>query len=119
MHNRTMPNEEIVNDIREWIELDTQLRELQRIAREKRMSKKILTDKIISTMKENDIDIFNTKDGKIVHTQRKQKAPITKKHLLNCLNVLFENDITARDKISNYILDSLNVKMLDSLKKKN
>jgi len=114
-----MANESVKNDIKKWIELDRDVRELQRKVKEKRTAKKTLTERIISTMRDNNIDIFNTKDGKIVHTQTKQKAPITKKHLLTCLDALFEGDSTEKDKISDYILNTRSVKILDSLKKKN
>ena len=118
-HNKIMTNEAIKTDIKKWIELDRDVRELQRKVKEKRTAKKALTERIVGTMRDNNIDIFNTKDGKIVHTQTRQKAPITKKHLLACLDVLFEEDSNERSKISDYILNTRSIKVLDSLKKKN
>ena len=114
-----MTNVIVVNDVKKWIELDRDIRDLQRKIKERRIMKKALTEKIVNIMRDNDIDIFNTKDGKIVYTQTKQKAPITKKHLLTCLDVLFEGDSSEKDKISDYILNTRSVKILDNLKKKN
>ena len=114
-----MTNEAIIKDIKKWVELDRDILELQRTIKEKRAMKKALTGGIVDVMRSNDIDIFNTKDGKIVYTQTKQKAPITKKHLLSCLDVLFESNPTEKDKIGDYILNTRNVKVLDNLKKKN
>ena len=114
-----MTNEAVVGDIKRWIELDRDIRDLQRKIKERRMMKKALTEGIVNVMRDNDIDIFNTKDGKIVYTQTKQKAPITKKHLLTCLDALFEEDSAEKDKISDYILSTRSIKILDNLKKKN
>ena len=36
-------------------------------------------------MKKHEIDCFDMKEGKILYTQNKIKAPLSKKHLMGCL----------------------------------
>ena len=45
-----------------------------------------ITNSLITTMKQNEIDSVNINNGKIEYTQRKTKKPISKKLLQNLSN---------------------------------
>ena len=68
-------------------------------------------------MKSNEIDCFDISDGKIVYSQNKIKAPVSKKHLLTCLSQYFEkSDPSAAQELTRYILDSREVKLKDNIR---
>ena len=75
--------EDLINYIREWISLDNEIKECQKIAKDCRAKKKVVTDRLVDIMKTNEIDSFDIKGGSLLYKQTKVKAPITKKNLMN------------------------------------
>jgi hypothetical protein len=57
-------------------------------------------------MKENSIDEFDTKGGKIVYSQTKMKKPITKKNLIGILSKYYEGNIAQALEINKFIMDN-------------
>ena len=51
--------EELVNIIKEWIEIDDKVKELQTIIKEYKNKKKNLTLSLLTIMKNNEIDCFD------------------------------------------------------------
>ena len=51
--------EELVKHIKLWIDLDMEIKEYQKIIREKRKLKTKLSNDLIEVMKTNEIDCFN------------------------------------------------------------
>ena len=115
----TSTKEELVNTIKEWVTVEKEMKLLSKELKQRRQRKKELTNTLCETMKENEIDCFDISDGKIVYTQNKVKAPISKKHLLTCLTKYFEekpNDNSAE--IAEFILESRQVKVKENIKLK-
>ena len=72
-----------------------------------RKEKKQLSDKLVEVMRENEIDCFDVKDGKMIYTKRTVKAPINKKTLHQTLEKFFENkNFDLTDEVVQYILDN-------------
>jgi hypothetical protein len=111
--------EDLVGYIREWISLDNEIKECQKLAKDRRTKKKAVTDLLIDIMKTNEIDCFDVKNGKLMYAQNKVRAPLSKKHLLNCLQSYFAEhpDIQGAD-VVDHILDSREVKMKDNIRRK-
>ena len=111
--------EELVNTIKEWVTVEKEMKLLSKELKQRRQRKKELTNALCETMKANEIDCFDISDGKIIYTQNKVKAPISKKHLLSCLTKYFEkkpNDNSAE--IAEFILESREIKIKDNIRLK-
>lgn len=105
--------------IRQWIVYDNEIKELTKLARERREKKKELNEQLISLMKTYEIDCLKTKqDGMIVYSRTKTKSPLNKKHLLNALTILCKNDEIKAKEMSQFILDTREDKIRETIKRK-
>ena len=87
-----------------------------KIAKEHRIKKKLLTDSLVSIMKTNEIDCFDINNGKIICRTNKIRSPINRQNLSKALEQYFINNPNINTvEISNFILDSRQVKETNSL----
>ena len=111
--------EELVNIIKEWIEIDDMLKQKQKEIKELKGKKKIFTETLLEIMKKNEIDCFDINSGKIVYCKTKSKASINKKNLLESLEKYFEDrediDIT---KVRDYLFENRETKLRENIKRK-
>lgn len=112
--------EELSKIIKEWINIDNEMKILQKEIKERRNKKKILTNNLIDIMKTNEIDCFDINDGKLIYSKNNIKKPITKKHLLNCLSNYFD-DVSGinSDNVVQFILDNREIVIKDKIRLKN
>ena len=115
--------EELVNIIKEWIENDEKVKELQTIIKEYKNKKKKLTHELLSIMKTNEIDCFDINSGKIVYCKSKTKASLNKKTLIETLEKFFKekNNLNINidvNTISEYILNNREIKINENIKRK-
>ena len=113
-----MSNEQLLDNVKEWINIDNEIRQLQAAIKERRKQKKELTNNLLSTMKQNDIDVFNIPDGELIYTKTKSKKPLSKKHLLLSLSEYFKNDKDMVQQLGKFILDSRQVNEKENIKRK-
>jgi len=105
--------------IKEWIKIDNELREIAKFTREKKQCKKEVNDTLMNLMRSKNIHGFDTsKDGSIMYVQNKVKVPLNKKHLLEALSNVFEGSTEKAEQVSNYILESRQEKLRESIKRK-
>lgn len=109
--------DEIVDLVKKYIDTDNKLIEIQRDARDLRKTKKQINDQLVEIMKNNDIDCFDVKDGKLQYSQTKTRGSINKKYLLTILSKYFENDNKA-EQMTEYILENREEKVKESIKRK-
>lgn len=113
--------EELVSNIKGWMQIDEEIRVLNRELKERRAQKKALTESLVTIMKDNEIDCFDMSAGKIMYTKNKVKAPISKKHLLSCLEQFAkanpECQLPVGD-VGNYILDTRESKLKEGIRHK-
>lgn len=115
----TTTKEELVSVIKEWVSIEKEMKVLQKELKERRSRKKELTISLVETMKSNEIDCFDINDGKILYTKNKVREPLSKKLLLKCLDKYFENtDPDAARELSDYIMESRNVKIKENIRLK-
>jgi hypothetical protein len=111
--------EQLSLNIKSWLQLDKEMKMLQKELKDRRKKKNDLTNALVGIMKKNDIDCVDISDGKIIYTQSNTKAPINKKHLLDCLEKYFENNSTIpTDDIVNFILENRTVNLKESIRLK-
>lgn len=111
--------EELLEQIRNWMSIETELKNLRQQVRELNSQKKIISNTLIQVMKENEIETINMNEGRLLYKKTEVKAPISKKHLLDSLMDFYKNDAELVESISNHILESRKVKTLESIKHKN
>ena len=76
------------DSVKNWLQIDNEIKQLQKEIKKRRTIKKQITDQLINTMKSNDIDVMNIPDGRLVKTTNRVKAPLSKKHLIQSLKEL-------------------------------
>ena len=55
-----MDKQELIDNIKQWISLDEDIKELQRQVKAKRNEKKQSTEALVRIMRDNSIDCFNS-----------------------------------------------------------
>jgi hypothetical protein len=110
--------EEIVNNVKNWLQIEEEIKGLQKIVREKKKDKKVYTENLVNIMKENDIDCFDITDGKLLYTKNKVKQALSKKHLLNALSAYFQHDGNKAKDVANFVLESREIKVRENIRHK-
>ena len=112
-------NENLKENIKNWLKLDQEIKVLQKEIKNRREDKKNYTQDIVNVMKQNEIDCFDVKDGKLLYTKSKIKAPLSKKHLLASLMTYFKNDTETVKSVAEFVLNSRAEKIKENIRKKN
>ena len=99
-------NEESIESIRKWVKLDNEMRTLKQEISNRKKIKDEITNSLITTMKQNEIDSVNINNGKIEYTQRKTKKPISKKLLQNILSKYYKDDSNKANEVNEFILNN-------------
>ena len=107
--------ESLVNAIKIWVKKDNEIRQLKKEERIRKKEQKEISETLMAIMKENDIDEFDLKDGKLVYTKKNIKKPITKKGLLDILKRYYNNDKEKADELNNFIMDNREEKVVETI----
>ena len=110
------PKEILIATIKEWIEINKELTNIQKVIKEHRAKKRQLTDALVAIMKNNEIDCFDINNGKLLCKTTKTKAPLNRQNLIKALEDYF-SDVPNIDtlEVGNYILDKRPIKETNSL----
>ena len=111
-------NKNLIENIKNWIVLDNDIKNLQKQIKKKRKEKKIYTSELVSIMKSNEIDAFDISDGKLFYTKQKIKTPLSKKHLISSISKFFENDETTIKNLCTFILNTREEKVKENIRRK-
>jgi len=109
---------ELINNIKEWVKLDNEIRQIKKEEKSRKIKQKVLTDKLMSVMKENKIDEFDTKTGKLSYQTKNVKKPITKKNLMNILSKYYKGDLESATSINDFIMDNREERTVESISMK-
>jgi len=110
--------EELVNHIRNWIQIDNDISSHQKQIKNLREEKKALTTTLVDVMKSNEIDCFDINDGKLIYSKTKTKKAISKKTLLDALNIYFKQDKELAEEVSQHILNSREETIKENIRRK-
>lgn len=110
--------DQLVSYVKDWVSIDEEMKQLQKVMREKRKKKKELNDVLIEVMKQNDIDCFDTNSGKILYSVNKTKKAITKKMLFETLQKYFNNDDDKVNEIASFILENRPENIKETIRRK-
>lgn len=112
--------EQLVSNIKEWIQYDNEIKQLQKQVKIRKEKQKGLTDNIVKVMKAKEIDCFDLNDGKLIYSQSKTKGTINKQHIFNCLEKYFKDngDENMISDLTNFILENREVKVKETIRRK-
>jgi hypothetical protein len=110
--------EQLVKTIRDWVKIDNEIKGLNKEINSRKTEKKNLSTLLIETMKKNEIDCFDIKDGQICYTKKNIKKPITKKVLMDILSNFYNGDISKASELNNYIIDNREEVVKETIERK-
>tara|TARA_B100001741_G_C16470865_1_gene559960 strand:- start:147 stop:503 length:357 start_codon:yes stop_codon:yes gene_type:complete len=110
---------ELVNTVKEWLTIDNEIKQLQKEVKIRKQKKKNMTENLVDMMKSRDIDVMSLSKEQLIRTEKKVKAPLSKKHLLNCLLNYFKEDKETINNLGTFIMDSRPVKIKENIRRKN
>jgi predicted RNase H-like nuclease (RuvC/YqgF family) len=118
---KILTKEELINLVTQWIEMDTEINKLNKTITEikkqiqnKNKEKKKLTDNLLVIIKNNNSDI-TLGNHTLVHKVSKTTKPISKKYLLQQLNLYFKNQPDVASDVSSQILNNREVVMNETI----
>lgn len=91
--------EEFKDNVKQWLELDNQLKRLAAASKERRKKKTDINLKILDFMGRFNIEDLNTKDGIIRYRKTFVKEPLSQKTIKAKLEELFKDDQDNFEKI--------------------
>lgn len=97
--------DEFKNNVKQWLELDNQLKRLAAAAKERRIKKTDINLKILDFMGRFNIEDLNTKDGVIRYRKTFVKEPLSQKLIKTKLEELFKDDQENYEKIEKIFTD--------------
>ena len=113
-----MNKETLLNNVKSWISLDDKIKSLGKELKEARLEKKQITDLLLDTMKNNEIDCFDLAGGnKLIYQKTKTKKTLSKKHLLEAIKEFTKNEAQAKT-MSEYILNSREDQVKENIRRK-
>ena len=98
--------EQLVNNIKEWIKIDTEISQLKAEIKDRTNKKKSLTENLVTVMKTNKIDCFDINGGALVYKANKIKKPINGKSLLAALQNYYKTDPKVAEELTKHVMDS-------------
>jgi hypothetical protein len=113
-----MDKDQVVENIKEWIQIDNELKEISKVAKERRERKKELTNNLVDIMKNNEIDCFDVKDDKLIYTKNKVKSTLSKKTLMTALQNYYKDDPQQGQQVTEFLLNSREEKIKESIRRK-
>ena len=112
-------NERLINNVKEWIDIDNQIKMLRKEIKSRNEKKKELSNQLVLLMKENNIDNLDIGDnGQLIRSTRKTKQAISKKLLVTSLLTFFKDDKDLVSKLGTFILDSRKTKVTENIRRK-
>jgi len=105
----------LINNIKDWVKVENEIIQLNKEINLRKKQKKILSATLVETMKSNNIDCFDTKNGQICFNQKKTKKAITKKGLFDILSKYYNGDDIKINELQNFILDNRETVIKESI----
>ena len=109
---------QLVENVKNWLQIDTEIKKLQQEIRKRRALKKDMTDTLVQIMKNQDIEIMNAGESQLIRTERKTKSALSKKHLINSLLNYFKDDKDTVAQLTTFIMNTRPEKTVENIRRK-
>jgi len=96
--------EQLKANVKIYLDMDDQIKALNKAIVERRKKKNELSKEILVTMKKYEIDNMNTKNGKLIYSTTKSSKPLNKNNLITGLNLYFQDEDKAKN-VSKIVLE--------------
>jgi hypothetical protein len=93
-------------NVREYIVLEEQVARLNKAVRERRTKLKEISNSIMKTMEQNDINHINIKNGVLVHNSKETFKGLNKKSLQNGLTIYFNENKEQAEEATSTVMNS-------------
>jgi len=108
----------LVENVKNWLQLDTEIKQLQQEIRKRRSLKRDMTDTLVQIMKSQDIEIMNAGESQLIRTEKKSKSALSKKHLITSLLDFFKEDKNTVAQLTTFIMNSRPEKTTENIRRK-
>jgi len=113
----TLNKTELVGSIKEWIRIDNEIRNLNKEIRDRKAQMTKISQNLMSTMKDNKIDEFNVKEGKLIYSKKQVKKPITKKYLTDVLLKYYKGDDEQATELNSFINENREATVKETIRR--
>jgi hypothetical protein len=113
----TLNKTELVGSIKEWIRIDNEIRNLNKEIRDRKAQMTKISQALMSTMKDNNIDEFNVKEGKLIYSKKQVKKPITKKYLTDVLLKYYNGDDEQATELNSFINENREATVKETIRR--
>ena len=110
--------EELINNIREWIKIDTDVAALKNDIKNKLTQKKLLTENLVKVMKTNSIDCFDINGGALVYNKKKTKKSLSGKFLLQQLEKYYKDQPDVAKEVTEHIMSNREETIKEDIRRK-
>jgi len=110
--------DQLVKVVKDWVIMDNEIRNHQKIVRELKTRQKNVSQQLMQTMKQNEIECFDINNGSLVHKKNKVKKPITKNTLYTILNDYFKGETDHVEELGKYIMDNRQEVIKETIQRK-
>ena len=108
---------ELIESIKEWIRIDNEIRNLNKEIRDRKTQVGKISQKLMATMKDNKIDEFNVKEGKLIYSKKQVKKPITKKYLTDVLLKYYNGDDEQATELNSFINENREATVKETIRR--
>ena len=108
---------EIIESIKEWMRIDNEIRNLNKEVRDRKTQQTNISKRLMTTMKDNNIDEFNVKEGKLIYSKKQVKKPITKKYLTDVLLKYYDGNAEQATELNSFIDENREATTKESLRR--
>ena len=98
--------EELSNSVKEYLNLDDEIKKLNIAIKERRLKMKMLSNIILDSMSNNDIHHINIKNGVLVYKETESFKGLSKKTLLDGLSIYFNNNEDKTSEAAQTVMDN-------------
>jgi len=110
--------EQLVKVVKEWVTMDNEIRRHQQLVKEMKTKQKNVSQQLMMTMKQNEIECFDINNGSLVYKKNKVKKPINKNTLYSILNNYFKGDTEHVEELGKFIMDNRQEVIKESIQRK-
>lgn len=110
--------EQLVKVVKEWVTMDNEIRRHQQLVKEMKAKQKNVSQQLMMTMKQNEIECFDINNGSLVYKKNKVKKPINKNTLYSILNNYFKGDAEHVEELGKFIMDNRQEVIKESIHRK-
>jgi len=110
--------EQLVKVVKEWVTMDNEIRRHQQLVKEMKAKQKNVSQQLMMTMKQNEIECFDINNGSLVYKKNKVKKPINKNTLYSILNNYFKGDTEHVEELGKFIMDNRQEVIKESIQRK-